>query len=172
MLVFYDEDSSYIHVEPTKDRTTPSVIAAYEKALSLFSARHGKRKIARLDNETSGKLETYLQDDHKLQLEFVPPGTHRALKAERVLQTWKNHFISLLAGTDPQFPLEVYDELIPQGELTLNLLRPSNADPSISAWEYVRGPYDFEKHPIAPAGIKVIVHKKKLERATWSPHGV
>ena len=35
-----------------------------------------------------------------MELEFVPPGTHRALKAERAIETWKYHFISILAGTD------------------------------------------------------------------------
>ena len=123
-----------------------------------------------MDNETSGKLETYLSKEHNLELEFVPPGTHRALKAERAIETWKEHFISILAGTDPEFPMQFWDELVVQSESTLNLMRPSNTDPNISAWEHMHGTYNFEKHPIAPAGIKVAVHEKPHERGTWAAH--
>ena len=170
MMVFFEEDGNYIHIEVTTDRTASSAIQAYSNALSLFNKRHGKRKIARLDNETSGKLETYLSKEHGLELEFVPPGTHRALKAERAIETWKEHFISILAGTDPEFPMHLWDELVAQGECTLNMMRPSNVDPSISAWEHMHGAYNFAKHPLAPAGIKVAVHEKPSERGTWAVH--
>ena len=170
MIIFYDEDSNYIHVETTPDRSAGSAVQAYKNALELFNKKHGKRKIARLDNETSGKLETYLTVEHHLDLEFVPPGTHRALKAERAIETWKEHYISTLAGTDPEFPLQIWDELVEQSELTLNSLRSSNVNPAISAWEYMHGPYNFEKHPLAPAGIKVAVHEKPHERSTWAAH--
>ena len=53
-----------------------------------------------------------------------------------------------------------------QGESTLNLMWPSNIDPNISAWEHMHGTYNFEKHPIAPAGIKVAMHEKPHERGT------
>ena len=170
MMIFFEEDGNYIHVEATTDRTTGSTIQAYSNALALFSKRHGKQKIARLDNETSGKLEAYLSKEHQMELEFVPPGTHRALKAERAIETWKEHFISILAGTDPEFPMQVWDELIVQGEATLNMMRPSNVNPTISAWEHMNGPYNFDRHPLAPAGIKVAVHEKPNERGTWAAH--
>ena len=87
MMVSFEEDGNYIHIEVTTDRTASSAIQAYSNALSLFNKRHGKRKITSLNNETSDKLETYLSKEHDLQLEFVPPSTHRALKAERAIET-------------------------------------------------------------------------------------
>jgi hypothetical protein len=34
------------------------------------------------------------------------------------------------------------------------------------------GSHNFRAHPIAPAGIKVLVHDKPSSRASWAPHGV
>jgi hypothetical protein len=114
---------NYIHVETSPDRSAGSAVQAYKNSLDLFNKRQEKRRIARLDNETSGKLETYLTVEHHLELEFVPPGTHRALKADRAIETWKEHFISTLAGTDPEFPMQLWDELVEQAEWTLDIHR-------------------------------------------------
>ena len=51
-------------------------------------------------------------------MEYVPPGTHRANKAERAIQTWKAHFIACLCTTDPAFPMKAWDGLVSQAELT------------------------------------------------------
>ena len=149
MIIFYEEDGNYIHIEVIGDRTASAAIQAYSNALTLFNKKHGKRKIARLDNETSGKLETYLIAEHQLELEFVPPGTHRALKAERAIETWKEHFISILAGTDPEFPMQVWDELVIQGEATLNMTSFKRQPQHISMGTYARS-LQFRKTPTCP----------------------
>jgi hypothetical protein len=38
-----------------------------------------------------------------MQFELVPPGNHRCNKAEHAIQTFKAHFISILAGVDDKF---------------------------------------------------------------------
>ena len=57
----------------------------------------------------------------------MPPGSHRANKAERAIRDMKNHFISLLGTINPAFPLDLWDALLPQADLILNLLRPFSA---------------------------------------------
>jgi hypothetical protein len=64
----------------------------------------------------------------------------------------------------------LWDKTIPQGELTLNLLRGSRINPKLSAWEQIHGRYDFNAHPIAPPGIKVLAHAKPAQRKTWEAH--
>ena len=82
-------------------------------------------------------------------LELVPPHCHRRNIADAVIKHFKNHFISILAGTDPNFPLKLWDKLLPQSELTLNLLRQSNAAPNILAQSHLFGSFDFNR-PSSP----------------------
>ena len=56
-------------------------------------------------------------------------------------------------------------------EITLNLLCNSRVNPNLSAWAYLFGNYDFNRHPLAPPGTKVIVHSKPSDRASWEYHG-
>ena len=45
--------------------------------------------------------------------------------AERAIQTFKNHFIAGLSSTNPNFPLHLWDELLEQATITINLLQQS-----------------------------------------------
>jgi hypothetical protein len=65
-----------------------------------------------------------------------------------------------------------WDQLLPQAELTLNLLRGSRINPKLSAYEQLFGRYDFNRTPIAPPGIKVLAHVKSKVRKTWVPHAL
>ena len=126
----------------------------------------------RLDNETSTALENYAAKNN-ISIQYCPPGQHRSLKAERAIRTFKNHFISTLCTVANDFPLTLWDKLLPQAELCLNHLIPYGPNPNISAFEGLHGrQFDFRAHPIAPAGTKVITHDKPTARGTWAPHGV
>jgi hypothetical protein len=61
---------------------------------------------------------------------------------------------------------------VPDGLLTLNLMRPSRLHPDKSAWEELRGEYDFSRHPIAPLGTRVTIFEDPETRGSWHPHGV
>jgi hypothetical protein len=49
---------------------------------------------------------------------------HHVSVAERVIQTFKDHFISVLAITDSNIPLQLWDRLAPQVQNALNRLCP------------------------------------------------
>ena len=74
---------------------------------------------------------------------LVEPNNHRVNPAERAIQTFKAHFISALATSDSNFPLQLWDRLTPQVKMTLNLLHPLRVDPLIPADEAVHSPYDW-----------------------------
>jgi hypothetical protein len=74
-----------------------------------------------LDNEALVEFKKEIKKNCNLQL--VSPDTHRQNLAERAIQTFKSHFISILAGVDPAFPMSLWDCLLPQAVLTLNLLQ-------------------------------------------------
>ena len=54
---------------------------------------------------------------------------------------------------------------------TLNLLRPSRINPTLSAHAQLHGLFDFNATPFAPPGTKVIVHQKPKIRKSWAPRG-
>ena len=75
--------------------------------------------------------------------------------------------MAILAGVDSKFLAYLWDLLLPQAELTLNLLRQSLINPRISAWEFFQGPFDFTKTPLAPIGCRVQIHAKPATRQSW-----
>jgi hypothetical protein len=110
------------------------------------------------------------KEECKLQL--VEPHNHRVNATERAIQTFKDAFIAALATTNQDFPLQLWDKLIPQVITCLNLLRASQIDPSKSAYEILHGPYDWNRYPLAPLGCKAVVYKDRDTRGSWASRGV
>ena len=171
ILIMYSEDGNYIHAVPMRTRGASDHINAYKSGVEFFS-RHGcKPHLEYIDNECSKSLMEYCATEN-IHIQLLPPNNHRASKAERAIRTFKNHYISILCGLDPSFPLTAWDELLAQAELTLNLLRSSHANPHISAWQQVHGrPYRYLSTPIAPLGTSVVIFEPPSTRASWAPHG-
>jgi hypothetical protein len=170
ILVVYDYDSNSILVEPMRSRTGPCILAAFTVLHARLVAAGLRPQLHRLDNECSAALKTFLRDSD-IDFQLVPPGLHRRNAAERAIRTFKNHFIAGLCSVDKHFPLHLWDKLLPQAELTLNLLRGSRINPKLSAYAQLHGFFNFNRTPLAPPGIRVLVHIKPHDRTTWSPHG-
>jgi hypothetical protein len=73
---------------------------------------------------------------------------------------------------NPDFPLNLWDKLLPQCLITLNLLRRSRSNPQLSAKAHINRAFDFNRTPLAPPGTKVLIHEKPATRGTWAPHAV
>ena len=145
MMVLVEIDSNYIDAEPMKNRSEGEMIRAYQALLErIKSTGVCDPKHHMLDNEASAEFQKVIREQAKLQL--VPPDTHRRNIAERAIQTFKAHFIAILCGTDTKFPMRLWDRLMPQAVLTLNLLRASNVAPKISAYAYIHEVLDLGQH--------------------------
>ena len=72
----------------------------------------------------------------------------------------------------PHFPLYFWDRLLPQVTMTLNMLRQSQLNPELSAYEQVDGIQNFEQTALAPLVCKVQIYEKYHKRLTYSPHSV
>jgi hypothetical protein len=79
-------------------------------------------------------------------------------------------FISALSGVPNSFPINQWEELLPQTVLTLNMLRQSNVAPNILAWAYHNGSFDYNRMPIAPMGCEVKFHIKPARRKSFGEH--
>jgi len=64
-----------------------------------------------------------------IDFQLVPPHVHHHNATKHAICTFKNHFIAGLCSTDKNFPLHLWDCLLPQAELTLNLLHGSHLNP-------------------------------------------
>jgi hypothetical protein len=110
-----------------------------------------------LDNEASKSLKQFIRDNN-MEYQLVPPHVHRANAAEWAIRTFKNHFIAGLCSTNKLFPLTLWDQLLPQAEITLNLLRMSRINPKLSAYTQISGAFDYNAMPLAPPGTKIVIH--------------
>jgi len=169
LLIVYDYDSNSILAEPIPRRTGPCILLAYQTVHARLVAAGLRPQLQRLDNECSEALKDFFTAE-SIDYQLVPPGMHRRNAAERAIRTFKNHFIAGLCSVDKHFPLHLWDKLVPQAEATLNLLRGSRINPKLSAYAQLQGTFDFNRTPIAPPGIRVLVHVKPDQRTTWSPH--
>ena len=154
-------DSSGILVEPMKSRKDAEMIRAYQALMLRLKRANIAPKKHVLDNEISTAMKDLIKDHYKMQLELVPPGCHRRNAAEVAIRNFKAHFLSILAGAATDFPNNLWDKLLPQAEITINLLRQSNATPTVSAYAHMCGPFDYNKMPLAPMGCNVQVHEKR-----------
>jgi hypothetical protein len=105
-----------------------------------------------------------------INYQLAPPHINRRNNAERAIQMFKNHFIAGLCSFDPNFPLKLWDKLLPQATITLNLLRKTRINPRMSAYAQLNGHFDFNRTPLAPPDTRA--HEKPDKRASWDPHGV
>ena len=75
-----------------------------------------------LGNEDITKFKHLITEDLGIRYKLVPPDIHICNAAERAIQTFKAHFLSILSGIAPDFPKFLWDHLLPQTEMTLNFL--------------------------------------------------
>ena len=156
-MVAYHYDANIILIQPIKNRQAAILTAAWK----IINDRLVKVGVAPksyiMDNECSDDLKAGLNKT-ELTYQLVPPHIHRENKADRTTQTLKGYLKALLATLDPDFPIQQWDRLIDQCEMTLNLLRVSRLNPKLSAWVYLFGEFDYIKTPLAPPVTKCLAH--------------
>ena len=171
ILVLYDCDSNAILTEPMRNRSDTEHLRAYNKLHQYLLDRGFRPLLQKMDNEASAALKRTIREKG-IDFQLVPPHMHRRNAAERAIQTFKNHFVAILSGTDKNFPMHLWDRLLRQSTTTLNLLRASRLHPQLSAAAHLIGAFDFNRSPMAPLGTRVILHEKPAQCRSWATHGV
>jgi hypothetical protein len=170
IFLLYDYDSNSINVRAIPTRQANHILPAFEDIYNMLVRRGRKPHLHILDNECSQALTDFM-DKEDIDYQKTPPGMHRVNAAERAIGTFKNHFKAGLCTTNKSFPMHLWDRLLPQAELTLNMMRGARLNPLLSAHEFLHGRFDFIATPLAPPGMHVVAHEKIDNRGTWSPHG-
>ena len=174
VFILADVDADCICGAPIESRKASELVRAFEEACDTSSACGFQPRLHRIDHETSKDLITAIKERNS-QCEIMPPANHRQNPAERAIGTSKSHFTSIINGLDEGFPSGGWDSLMPQVNVTLNMLRTCTVNPAHSACSCVHGAFDHSAHPPAPLGCKATVHQRRIHnggpRCGWENKG-
>ena len=131
-MIAYHCNSNTILQAPFVNRKDKHRIRAYNSIIQKLADRGHHLEIKILDNEVSAEFKKKIKNDWGATYQLVPPNVHRRNIAERVIRTFKAHFLEILTWVDPDFPKYMWDNLLVQTELTINLLRQTTLNPRMS----------------------------------------
>ncbi len=80
-----------------------TIFAAYKTQFEFLESKGHKIRSNVMDNQCTKQIKKFFTAKD-CNLLLVEPHNHRVNAAERVIQTFKDHFISALATTDSKFP--------------------------------------------------------------------
>jgi hypothetical protein len=169
IVILHDVDSNLLWVEAIKNNTKGELILARQRALARMKRCGIVPTHQILDNQASAAYKTAIETS-KMMYQLVPPDNHQQNMAEKAVQTFKNHFVSVLSRCAPTMPMHLWCQLLPQVELQLLLLRQSQVNPNMSAYAHLYGQHDYNKHPFVPIGMEALVHDKPHKQRTYAEH--
>jgi hypothetical protein len=119
-LVMYHYKTNAILAIPIAGFSNNIIFAAYKKQFEFSESKGFSIKLNVMDNQASQIIKKFLTTKNCEQM-LVEPHNHRINAAKCAIQMFKAHFISALATTDNDFPLQLWDRLTPQVKATLNM---------------------------------------------------
>ena len=166
VCIFYIYDPNLIKGIPLKIRKKEELLQAYKEVYAYCENRGYKPKLHKMDNETSKDVEDFIVSQQAKQ-QYTPPDMHHTTSAERALQTYKFCMKSTTASLPPTFPISLCCRLLPQLDLSVNIVHKCWQNPLMSAWTAMEGEYHFDSTPIAPPGTEMRMHEKPSRRRTF-----
>jgi hypothetical protein len=116
-------------------------------------------------------LNDYYLYEKNISFQLILPYCHHCNAADRAIRSFKDHLIADLCSRDKTFPMHLWDRVLSQAVITLNMLRTSRINPKLSAETYFDGQNDYNRAPLAPPITISISHDTTHRRRTWAPHG-
>ncbi len=159
-MIAFHAKGNLILQQAFKTKSDHHRIEAYNAIMTHLAGQGLSFDLQILDNKASSAYKEAITFKWNAAFQLVPPDMHRCNWAEHPIHTCKDHFLAILAGINLAFPPYPWDLLLPQAELTLNLLQQATLNPQISAWDFFQGPFDFNKMPLGPVGCRVLIHAK------------
>ena len=151
ILIMYVYDANTIREAPIKSRFDINILESYTKKIEHLTNRGYRPRSHCLDNEASDSLENISNKN-------MPPHIHHVNASDWDISTWKDHFIAGMPITDTHFPINLWFWIIPQATMNLNMFGNFRQNTTMSAHTAIEWQFDFNKTPLEPPGIKVIVY--------------
>ena len=166
-MIAYHCNYNAILQAPFQTKKDTHHISAYSSIMKCLKSRGHSVDLQILNNESSDDYRLVIEEEWQVNFQLFPPDVHCRNAAKRAIQTFKARFIYVLAGVEPTFPKFLWDILLDQTKLTLNLIHQATLYPSISAWEYFNVPHSYNATQLGPLGCKVIIPNKPNTRKSW-----
>ena len=127
----------------SKTELDPAYWMVIQKLMTNWESGDWYKKIHILDNEVSDDLKKYFEETN-MQFQLVPPHMHQRKAAECSVRTFKNHFIISLCTVESHFHLYLWDRLLLQVTVALNMFLQYRLNPGISTYKQVGAVHNFE----------------------------
>jgi hypothetical protein len=111
----YHNESNSILATPITGLTDTIIFNAYKQRFEMIKSKGFKVRMNVMDNQATKHIKKILTKK-ECEIQLVEPHNKQLNAAKQSIQTWKDAFISALATTDADFPLQLWDWLTPQVE--------------------------------------------------------
>jgi hypothetical protein len=138
IMIIHNVDSNSSWAEALKDNTGGKLILGRAQALEHMRKAGIVLKHQVLDSQASVAYKKAIGDSDVTN-ELVPPDNHQCNRAEKAIQTFKDHFVGILSGCASTFSLHLWCQLLPQVERQLILLQQLRLHPNLSSYAHVYG---------------------------------
>jgi hypothetical protein len=104
-----------------KSRSALEWVKAYDHIHQELTSKGFKPKFQTLDNEAYGALKNFSQP-MTCNINLFHPTVIDATPLREPFEHSKNTCVAGMSSVDPNFPLHLWDIILPQAEISLNLL--------------------------------------------------
>ncbi len=122
IMIAFHANGNLILQQTFKSKSDRHRIAAYNTIMTCLAACGLSVDLQILDSKASSACKEAITFKWNATFQLVPPDIHRRNQAERIICMFKDHFLAILAGVNVAFSPYFWHLLLPQAELTLNLL--------------------------------------------------
>jgi hypothetical protein len=122
VMIAFHANGNLILQQAFKSKSDRHRIAAYNTIMTRLKACGLSVYLQILDDKASSAYKEAITFKWNATFQLAPPDMHPCNQAEHTICTFKDHFLAILAGVNVAFPPFLWDLLLPQSELTPNLL--------------------------------------------------
>jgi hypothetical protein len=121
VFVAYIYNLNAILVRAMPSKNNGAMIAAFTDIFAILNTSEYTPTLKVMNNKCSKAVEAHIHNNH-MDIHLIPPHNHRVNTAKRAIATSNEHFISALTTVNRNCLLQLWDDFLPQVDLTLNLL--------------------------------------------------
>jgi hypothetical protein len=107
-LIVYHYETSAILALPIANLEGNTIFEGYRKQFEFLESKGHKIRLNVMNIQASHQIIQFLTKN-ECDLLLVEPPNHHVNATKRAIQTFKDHFVSALATTDSEFPLQLWD---------------------------------------------------------------
>ena len=120
----------------TKNRSDKEMIQDFTEFSTYLKSRRLNLGSHFMENEASTALKIAMITMY-IKYQLFPPSNHREKNAERSIQTLKKIFKAVLCSVDKKFHLQLWDILLQQATISLDLIRKPVIYPHLSVYMHI-----------------------------------